>query len=112
MELRDEFDQYQGHYNPMTKIFTQSQQIIHLNAIRINEDVIETLRLQGCEFIEAVTLKEFGSVEPYYIRYERFMEVANREWDHDKQRFDLVYNVPQERPEPDERREMRETLQP
>lgn len=111
MNLYDEQGQYQGFYSPQTGIFTQSSQILHPDAIKINSDTIETLRLQGCKFIEASTLKQGGHVEPYYITFDRFMEVASNEWDNDNQRFDLVYHVTEVK-ELDERREMRESLQP
>ena len=111
MNIHDENQQYQGYYSPLSGIFTQSQQMVSLDSIRITKDVIDTLELQGCKFIEAVILKQGGHIEPYYITFDRFMEVAMSEYNHEKQRFELVY-TPVEIREPDERQEVRSNLLP
>ena len=110
MNIYDENDTYQGCYNPTTGMFTQSASLASDKVI-INKDVAETLQLQGCKFIETVIVNGVH-VEPVYITFDRFMEVANNEYNQKKECFELVYTVPAERQEPDERREMRENLQP
>lgn len=108
MNIYDEYDTYQGHYNPMTGIFTQSPSLAS-DAIRINQDVVETLRLQGCRFIETATVTGVH-VEPIYLTFERFMEMSSNEWSHEKQVMELVYRPRPERSEPDERQEVRSNL--
>jgi hypothetical protein len=85
MRITDERGTYQGWYVSETGLFTQSTELAS-DVIKINADVIETLRLQGCQFIETVTVKD-GHTEPYYIRLERFLELAVLEG------RDLVYHV-------------------
>lgn len=96
MRITDEQKQYQGWYVLQTGLFSQSSSLVTLNAIKINQDVIETLTLLGCKTIETSVEYGGGHIEPYYISFDRFLEVANTEWNNEKQNFDYVYNAPGE----------------
>ncbi|MFA5150586.1 MAG: hypothetical protein WC433_06730 [Candidatus Omnitrophota bacterium] len=105
MRITDEQGTYQGWYQPQIGIFTQSAELVS-DKIKINQDVMETLRIAGCKTIETATFKG-GHAEPYYISFDRFIEGARLEGD------ELVYNNPEEDYRHiDERAEVRSNLYP
>jgi hypothetical protein len=103
MRITDKQGTYQG-FMEGTK-FTQSPALVVHNAIKINQDVFETLRLEGCSHILTWVKHKTGRLEPFYLTIERFFEVARLEGE------ELVYSNPEEDYRHiDEGREVRENL--
>jgi hypothetical protein len=109
MRINDELGGYHGWYEPKAGMFTQVCEQVEYKAIRLTADVVETLRILGCKFIETSVEYDGGHVEPFYITYDRFLEVAESEWNHDRQSFELVYKLRDKLPE-NERMEVRSYL--
>ena len=103
MRITDEQGTYQGWYQPQTGIFTQSTELVS-DTIKINQDVVETLRVAGCKTIETATFNG-GHAESYYISFDRFVEGAILEGE------ELVYhNIEEDYRHIDERAEVRSNL--
>jgi len=111
MRINDELHQYHGLYEPKTGTFTQACEKAEYKAIRLTSDVAETLRMLGCKFIETSMEYEGGHIEPFYLTYDKFIEMASSEWNHTNQRFELVYTLREKHPE-SERMEVRSNLYP
>jgi hypothetical protein len=98
-----ETDVFQGSM-AANHIFVQSQ-ILTSDAIKIDRDLVETLRIAGCEFIQAVVETRPGHFEPHYPSLQTFMENAVKVGNQ------LVYKVPEEDYEViNERAEVRSNL--
>ena len=110
MIIYNDRDVFQGTFTKLSGIFAQSTSLTR-DVIAIEADVVEVLRIEGCEFIEATVETGPQHVEVFYANFQDFLETATNEWNHDKQCFEMVYRI-KEQKEPDERREMRESLQP
>ena len=88
MRITDKQGTYQGLMEGNR--FTQSPALVVHGAIKINQDVFETLRLEGCSHISTFVKHKSGRLEPFCLTIGRFFEVAKLEGD------ELVYSNPEE----------------
>jgi len=105
MRITDKQGTYQGFMEGNR--FTQSPALIVHGAIKINQDVFETLRLEGCSHISTWVKYKSGRLEPFCLTIWRFFEVAKLEGN------ELIYSNPEEDYEViDEGAEVRSNLYP